>query len=222
MDEQPSIGLFAGIPKSDVALIEGLARTCEFSPAQNIARSSERAGRLFLIIAGQVDYFVDTPSGREVLLRRLTTGDVFGFGALFSHPTGYLGTAVASGSTKVFAWDHKLVRQIAQKHPRFIEYALRIAFQYFESELERHTSLISQTAQERLAMALMTLGSRVGRLLGGAVEVSISNEKLASQADVSRFTASRTLKGWERKGAVKKSYGKVLITSPEKLLPLAK
>jgi hypothetical protein len=35
---------------------------------------------------------------------------------------------------------------------------------------------------------------------------------------VSIFTASRLLKDWERKGAVEKSRGKVLIRRPEKLL----
>jgi DNA-binding transcriptional regulator YhcF (GntR family) len=41
---------------------------------------------------------------------------------------------------------------------------------------------------------------------------------LASLADVSSFTASRTLNKWERQGVVEKSRGKVVIRSPEKLL----
>jgi CRP-like cAMP-binding protein len=77
---------------------------------------------------------------------------------------------------------------------------------------------VSNIAQERLACALSSLGSRIGHALPNGVEVDIKNEDLASLADVSIFTASRLLKDWERKGAVEKSRGKVLIRRPEKLL----
>jgi len=50
------------------------------------------------------------------------------------------------------------------------------------------------------------------------VEIDIKNEDLASLADISFFTASRFLQEWERKGAVEKSRGKVLIRCPEKLI----
>jgi CRP-like cAMP-binding protein len=50
------------------------------------------------------------------------------------------------------------------------------------------------------------------------VEVEITNQDLASLADVSFFTASRVLKRWERDRTLEKSRGKVLIRCPEKLL----
>jgi CRP-like cAMP-binding protein len=55
-------------------------------------------------------------------------------------------------------------------------------------------------------------------MVPSGVEVDVKNVELASLADVSSFTASRLLQEWERKGAVEKSRGKVLIRSPEKLL----
>jgi CRP-like cAMP-binding protein len=50
------------------------------------------------------------------------------------------------------------------------------------------------------------------------VEVDIKNEDLASLADVSFFTVSRLMSNWDREGVVKKSRGKIVIRSPEKLL----
>jgi hypothetical protein len=46
----------------------------------------------------------------------------------------------------------------------------------------------------------------------------VKNEGLASLADINIFTASRLLKNWERKGALQKYRGRVLIRCPEKLL----
>jgi hypothetical protein len=74
---------------------------------------------------------------------------------------------------------------------------------------ERHIGLLMDPAEERLARVLIGLASCVGCTLKGGIQIDIKNEDLASLADVSRFTASRLLKQWERKGAVEKSRGKV-------------
>jgi CRP-like cAMP-binding protein len=50
------------------------------------------------------------------------------------------------------------------------------------------------------------------------VEVDVKNDDLASLADISPFTTSRLLNEWERRGAVQKARGKVLIRCPEKLI----
>ena len=218
MGESIAINLFDGMPRREVSTIEERARACEFSQSETIVRSTEPANRLFLIKNGHVDYFIHASLEREVLLRRLTSGDVFGFGAFFSNPTGYFGTAVAVDRSTALVWSHQLVRQISREYPRFVENALRICLRYFEIMLGRHAGLIANNAEERLALALVDLGSRAGHVLGAGVEVLVSNEELASLADVNTYTASRTLKAWERKGALAKSYGKVLITSPERLL----
>jgi CRP-like cAMP-binding protein len=79
-------------------------------------------------------------------------------------------------------------------------------------------ALVSDTAEERLAYTLTQLGSRAGHMLSTGLEVEIKNEDLASLADISLFTASRLLQNWERKGALEKHRGRVLILCPEKLL----
>ena len=71
------------------------------------------------------------------------------------------------------------------------------------------------------ACALLNLGARIGNRLADGVEVPVNNEGLASLADVNTYTASRNPKRWERMGVLTKSYGKVLLKSPEKLLSSA-
>jgi CRP-like cAMP-binding protein len=89
---------------------------------------------------------------------------------------------------------------------------------YLALYAKRHIGLVSNTAQERLAYALSSVGTRTGHVVPKGVEVDIKNEDLASLADISSFAASRILQGWDRKGVVEKRRGKVIIRSPEKLL----
>jgi CRP-like cAMP-binding protein len=146
------------------------------------------------------------------------SGNIFGVGAFLSQPAGYVGTSKAAHSSEVLMWEHLVIRQLAKAYPRLAENALRTVLRYVALFAERHIALVSKPAQERLAFALTSLGSQTGHMVPSGVEIDVKNVELASLADVSAFTASRLLQEWERKGAVEKSRGKVLIRSPEKLL----
>lgn len=213
-----SVQLFSGLEQNQIKAIETAAIQRQFEASQIIVRANEPGESLFLVRSGIVDYYVTTEAGEDVLLRRLAAGDVFGMSCFLSRPTGYLGTAKAAQQMHAWEWRHCVVRRLASTYPQLVENALRIALRYLALYAKRHVGLVSDTAQERLACVLSSLGSRTGHAVPSGVEVDIKNEDLASFADVSYFTASRVLKGWARDGVVEKSRGKVVIRSPEKLL----
>ncbi len=218
MIDTASVRFFTGLEKKETNVILAAATRRKFKEGEIVARADEPASHLFLIKDGCVDYFVGTSDGREILLRRLVSGNIFGVGAFLSQPMGYVGTSKVVHSSELFMWEHQVIRQLARTYPRLAENALRTALRYIALFAERHVALVSKPAQERLAFALTSLGSRAGHAVPSGVEVHIKNEDLASLADVSFFTASRFLQEWERNGAVEKTRGKVLIRCPEKLL----
>jgi CRP/FNR family transcriptional regulator, nitrogen oxide reductase regulator len=218
MLEPSSVQLFAGLSRRETSIILAAAVRQHFKKSQIIIRTSEPATRLFLVRTGCVDFRILTEYGREILLRRLFPGDIFGVDAFLSEPAGYMGTAKTVTESEMLLWNHRVIQHLAQRYPRLAENALRTALRYLASYARRHIGLVSNTAQERLACALSRLGARAGNFLPEGVELHVTNEDLASLADVSIYTASRILKDWERKGIVDKSRGKILIRCPEKLL----
>jgi CRP/FNR family transcriptional regulator, nitrogen oxide reductase regulator len=216
--ETPSVRLFSGLKKDESDSILAVATKRRFKARETIMSSGQVASHLFLVKTGSVNFYVVTDDGKEILLRRLVPGNVFGVATFLSEPTGYLGAAQAVDDSEVLMWDHRLVRQLVSAHPRLSENALRTVLRYLALYVKRHVGLVSNTAEERLAGVLTSLGSRAGHAHPAGVEVEIKNEDLASLADVGFFTASRLLKRWERKGAVEKSRGRVLIRCPEKLI----
>ena len=218
MIEPSSVQLFTGLGRSETRVILAAAVRRTIEASQIIIRTNEPATRLFLVKTGFVDYYVPTEQGREILIRRLGPGNVFGVGAFLSDPTGYMGAAKTVCDSEILIWEHRVIQRLAQCYPRLTENALRTALRYLALYARRHIGLVENTAQERLACALSALGSRTGHALPAGVEIDIKNEDLASLADVSIFTTSRILKDWERMGVVDKSRGKVLIRCPEKLL----
>jgi CRP-like cAMP-binding protein len=215
----PAVALFKGLGDHEIHIIRAAAARRTFETSQIIVRAEEPAVRLFVIEVGSVDYSVVTNDGREILLRRLMPGNAFGFATLLTEPSGYIGTAKAAHhKTEILVWEHRAARQLAVAYPRLAENALHASLHYIAMYAKRHIRLVSNTAQERVAYALTSLGSRAGHVLPGGVEVDIKNEDLASLADVNFFTVSRILGGWEKQNVVSKSRGKVLIRYPEKML----
>jgi CRP-like cAMP-binding protein len=217
-DEFASIRLFTGLPRDEVNAILAVAVQRSYAASATIIREDEPASHLFVVRKGGADYFVVSETGQRILLRRMLPGDVFGVAAFLSQQGGYLGTATAVNGLQALTWEHRLVRGLARTYPRLADNAFRIALHYIAVFAERHARLVSCSASERLACALTGLASRMGHTMSEGVEVDVKNSDLASLADVSPFTTSRLLKEWERKGALDKVRGKVLIRCPEKLI----
>ena len=210
--------IFRGLGAHEIAAIRHAAVQRTFTASEVIITAEDPALRLFLPEIGQVDYFILTHDGSQLLLRRLGPGDPFGFAAFLSEPTGYLGTARSVGNSEILVWEHHIIRHLGRSYPRLVENSLRIALNYIALYAKRHIAIVSNTAQERVACVLTSLGSRFGHALPEGLQVEVKNEDLASLSDVNFFTVSRILKHWEQQGTITKARGKVLIRRPEDFL----
>jgi len=216
--EPASSPLFSGLRRDAIVRILAGASQRTFKGSEIITRPGEPATRFFLVTSGYVDYFLVTSHGEEILLRRMFPGDIFGIASFLAGPLDYLGTAKPARHSKVLEWQRREVLQFARAYPRFSENAFRVSLQYIAVCAGRHARRLSNTAAERLAIAIADLARRAGRVRPFGVEIDIKNEDLASLADTTLFTASRVLKRWEREGTVAKTRGKVLLRCPERLL----
>lgn len=115
-------------------------------------------------------------------------------------------------------WDRATIRGFCARYPRLVENALEIVSDYLDGYLAVHVSMTCHTARQRLAQVLVNLASGIGHKVPAGVELSVSNEDLANAANVTPFTASRLLSGWQRSGMVVKTRGKILLRAPEQLL----
>ena len=217
--QSATMGCFThGLGKTEVEAILSRATVRKFRAKQVICTGGEPAKHLYLLQKGGVKLYRVTHGGREVILGWLMPGEVFGLGSLLADPISCIGTAESLEDCETLVWDHASVLRLASRYPQLTANALRIALQYVSVFADRHVSLASSTAEDRLARTLTRLGARSGKATPAGVEVSVNNEHLASLADVGYFTVSRLLHKWVRQGAVKKSPGKILIRCPEKLL----
>jgi CRP-like cAMP-binding protein len=159
-----------------------------------------------------------TKQGELVLLAWLVPGDVTGLAAILEIQPPYMATAEATSECDVLSWEHSVLRKLVSSHPLLAENALRIARDYLRTYLERHISLLTKSAETRLAETLVRFSDQCGQFRPDGIEIRATNEQLASLADISPFTASRVRGKWERAGTLSKGRGSVLLHSPEALM----
>ncbi len=208
----------AGLGRNQLPEVLGAAAIREISAGNIILREGNPAEHLFLLKSGRAKFYRLSRNGEEVLLSQIRPGDVFGLGTLLARPTAYIGTAETTRDSELVVWEHTRIRGLARKYPRLAQNALGIILRYLATHFDRLLGLMTATAAERLANAVLHLCKRAGKITPTGIEIAATNEELSALADVSIFTASRVLNRWARAGALAKSRGKVHILTPEKLM----
>jgi len=182
-----------------------------------IANQGEPANHLYLLTKGRARLSFTTQDGKEILLVWLAQGEILGGLALLSKPSYYLVTTEAVEASSVLVWDRPTIRRLAKSYPQILENVLLTAAEYLAWNCAARAALATQNAQERLSQAIVCLSQVVGREVSGGLELDVTNEELASAANITPFTASRLLSKWQRSGVIEKHRGKIVLHSPQSL-----
>jgi CRP-like cAMP-binding protein len=207
-----------GLAPHDLEVIRAAATERRYLANFVITNQGNPAEHLFLLTSGHARYFYITQNGQKTLLLWVTPGDILGGAAFLSRPSKYLLSSEAVKDTQFLVWDRATIRGLAVKYPRLLENALFMGSDYLGWYLADHVALVCDTARERLAQVLIHLAGVIGQKVQGGVEFDVTNEELASAANITPFTASRLLSEWQTSRAVVKRRGKILLRSPERLL----
>ena len=213
-----SSSFLAGLEPPAAQAILATARIQRISAKNNISTEGCRATRLFLVQSGRARFYHLTKHGELVLLAWLVPGDVIGLVTIVKSSLHYMATAEAISDCEVLAWEHSVIRKLASLHPLLAENALRIALRYLQTFINRHTGLVTKTAEERLAETLVRLSDQSGQFRPEGIEIHATNDELGALSDISPFTASRMISNWARTGVVSRGRGRVLLHAPEALM----
>ena len=206
-----------GLAQEEINTIVSAAKQRRYLANSVIVNQGHPADYLFLLTSGRARYFYVTPDGRKTILFWLPPGEIFGGAALLSQPSGYLVSTETVKPSSVLVWNRATIRALVARYPRLADNALWTMFDYLVAYRAIHVSMTCDSARQRLARVLADLATGIGQKVPGGVELDVRNEELANEANVTPFTASRMLSEWQRQGVLRKSRGKILLCSPERL-----
>ena len=207
-----------GIAPCDLEVVLGAATLRRFQAHSIIANEGHCADKLFLLLEGHARTFTTTRKGEKVGLLWIPPGDTAGARALLSRPMEYLVSTETMTDSFALVWRRNAILPLTRQRPILLENALVIASDYVEAYRDLHVEASYQTASQRVARVLASLAKGMGQRVVEGMELNISNEELADEANVTIFTVSRLLSAWQRKGLLIKSRGRVVVRSPEELV----
>ncbi|HTZ46304.1 MAG TPA: Crp/Fnr family transcriptional regulator [Verrucomicrobiae bacterium] len=212
------IQLLQGLKPSEINSVLAAAKRQRYPAKSVIARQGESANHFFLLWKGRARHFLETPDGKKMILKWITPGQVFGAVAMVARTSHYYVSSETVQESVALVWDGSTIRQLARRFPQILENSLIIAADYFAWYVAAHSALISQSARERVAHHLAALAPVIGeKIPGGAIEIDVTNEELASSTNITPYTASRLLSQWQKSGILRKHRGKIRLHSPERL-----
>ena len=206
-----------GFTPAERATLFDAATVKRFQPGSLITREGFPADTLALIVQGRARFSCTTIAGRKLTLRWIHPGDVCGLATILPEKANYLLSAEAVKPSVVLLWRRAAIRSFAASCPRILDNALTVTFDYICLYQISHVSATGQTARQRLALVLGAMAGGMGHKVEEGVEVSVRNEDLADEANVTVFTASRFLNEWQREGILVKTRGKIVLRSPQAL-----
>ena len=181
-------------------------------PAHTILTNQEDpAQHFFLLLSGLARHFFTSYDGYKQLLLWLRPGDIIGGMALLPNRAEYLVSTELLSKSVLAVWERHDIRRLVAEYPILLENSVVIASDYLTWYVASHSALRCRDARHRLSYVLTSLASGLGRKTPEGIELDVTNEELANTAGVSYFTVSRLLSHWQRKGAVSKKRGKLLI-----------
>ena len=210
----------AGLASNEVKTVVSAARPQRYLANSVIVNQEHPADHLFLLTSGRARYFYLTPDGRKIILMWIPPGEMFGGSAMLYLPSEYLVSTEAIKPVSVLVWDRATILDLVARYPRLANNALVIMFDYLVAYRAIHVSMTCRSAHQRLGNVLANLATGIGQRVSGGIELDVRNEELANEANVTPFTASRMLGEWQRQGILRKSRGKILLLSLERLVPL--
>ena len=191
----------AGLDDTALRNVLGAAQARRIGPKKNITISGERPDYLYLLQVGRAKFYSLTESGSEVLLLWKVPGDVIGLVSLLTNAPPYMASAKTVSECQFLVWDHGTLRRLAKAYPQLTENGLRMALHYLSVYTNRHVSVVTKSAEARLAGALLHLATQAGEVQPSGVEIDITNEQLSSLCDMSPFTASACFPGGSGMGS---------------------
>jgi len=216
-DGQSKVRLFRGLLRAERHAILTAGSYRYFSREATVTHQGDPADRLYLLIHGSARFFFLAPDGKKIYLHWLAPGEIFGAASLLTEAANFVVSTEVAANTHALVWHNNVIRSLVKTYPRLLENVLSVACDYLMWYVATHLSLVSHSARERLANVLVSLAEGIGHKTSSGVRVDVTNEQLANTANVTLFTASRTMSQFQRAGALVKSRGKILILHPDRL-----
>jgi len=222
VDLLASSELFRDLPPEVLESVADRARRHRSARGDHLFLEADPAERVGLVLSGRLKLVQLSADGREVILRLVGPGEVFGAVAVFEGAS-YPASAVVMEDAEVMLWTGDVLRSAMLETPQLALNAVRLLSVRLGRMQRRVRELATERVERRIARAVLRLVRHAGRRTDDGVEIDmpVTRQEIAELTGTTLFTVSRVLSSWEESGLVRTGRQKVVILRPHALVSLA-
>lgn len=214
--------LFQGLKREEVSRILEHARPTRVDTDAYFFRQAEPAGRLYILLSGQIKVTQLTPDGQQVVMRMINPLELFGCVAALSGGE-YPASAQATKDCEALCLYDRDIHKLMQVYPSMAVNAFQIMVKRTHELQDRYRELATECVERRLAHALLRLmqqsSHREGELI--VLDTPLARQDLAEMIGSTLYTVSRILSQWESHQLIVAGREKISLAEPEQLQRIA-
>ena len=205
------------VEQNDVVVKHGLRK--KLPPKKILFHQGDSARSCFLVNRGRLKLTKLNAQGREVILRYIGAGELTAAVAVLKNRE-YPTTAEAVEETVVTGWDKQTMMYLMRLYPDISINLLGIILDRLEDVQNRYLELSTERVERRIALTLLRLMRSAGSKTpeGIYIDIPLGRQNIADYSGTTLFTVSRTLSTWGKKGWIKSSRERIVITDPHALV----
>ena len=217
-----AIGLFLGITSTALEAVAASARVRRLGKDSLIFHQGDDSVRAHAVVDGGVRIAQSGSDGAQVVIRFVGPGEMFGTVSLFTDGR-YPADAVTVCETLEASWSESELLELIRRHPQIAINVIHIMGQRLQEAQERVRELSTQTAERRIAHAVLRLARQAGQSTtdGTAIAFSLRRKDVADISGTTLHTASRILTTWEKAGLLRSRKQRLTVRNPTEILRIA-
>lgn len=213
-----NLPVFAGLSERDLDDLLREMQIVRYAKGAAVFEQGEPARSFFLLQQGHLRVVKVTPEGRQVVVRYVVPGDIFGVAMAFGRDT-YPATAAAVADSVALVWPSAAWPRLVNKYPQLAMNTLHAVGGRLYEAHDRVVEASTERVELRVAHALLRLAAQSPSQT--RIELPVSRQDLAEMAGTTLFTVSRILKSWQGRGFVISGRQRVTVLDVEALRALA-
>ena len=196
--------LLKGLPPDDLDRLAALAHTRAFPANQNIFSKGDPATGMMGVISGRVRIVSYSADGKEMVLRVIEPGEVFGEIALIDGGER-TADAIAMGRCELLILERKDFLPVLETNPALCLMLLRMMCQRLRSTSEQLEDFSFLDLRTRLAKRLLRLADQHGEATpeGLHIGMTLSQQMLGAMMGTTREAVNKQLRALEDEGLIR-------------------
>lgn len=181
-----------------------------FGSNEEIYAPDQKKVALALILRGKVEIFSADP-GKDVLVRTLSVGDMFGEPALFDKSAAFSSKAVVKGGARILFISETSLAEMLENDKTIMYNYIKFMANRIRFLNEKIMYFTAGSTERRLALYLASFGKKT-------IKTTISMTDLANTLDVGRASLYRAFDKLSEDGYIIRSEKIILLLNREEMI----